>query len=183
MGNLSFREKAFIYVILLLLIIVGGYFLGIRNLNNQYNEYKTQLDQLNARKAYLDQLKLDIDATADEIKQLDGFIEEKELSFIDKIDSECIEQYVLKTFEDAGMPYLASISCEDVACAPVSYPDGSTAPDALQCLRVNVVYSTTDGYITPQYNLNPDQTGEDAGEIISALYALQDSSVAGPRVG
>ena len=51
MGNLSTREKAFIYVILLLLIIVGGYFLGIRNLNNQYNEYKTQLDQLNARKA------------------------------------------------------------------------------------------------------------------------------------
>ena len=183
MGNLSFREKAFIYVILLLLIIVGGYFLGIRNLNNQYNEYKTQLDQLNARKAYLDQLKLDIDATADEIKQLDGFIEEKELSFIDKIDSECIEQYVLKTFEDAGMPYLASISCEDVSCAPVSYPDGSAAPDSLQCLRVNVVYSTTDGYITPQYNLNPDQTGEDAGEIISALYALQDASVAGPRVG
>ena len=183
MGNLSFREKAFIYVILLLLIIVGGYFLGIRNLNNQYNEYKTQLDQLNARKAYLDQLKLDIDATADEIKQLDGFIEEKELSFIDKIDSECIEQYVLKTFEDAGMPYLKSIACEDVSCDPVSYPDGSAAPDSLQCLRVNVVYSTTDGYITPQYNLNPDQTGEDAGEIISALYALQDASVAGPRVG
>ena len=183
MGNLSFREKAFIYVILLLLIIVGGYFLGIRNLNNQYDEYKVQLDQLNARKAYLDQLKLDIDATADEIKQLDTFIEEKELSFIDKIDSECIEQYVMKTFEDAGMPYLASINCEDISCAPVSYPDGSAAPDALQCLRVNVVYSSTDGYITPQYNLNPDQTGDDAGEIISALYALQDSSFAGPRVG
>ena len=183
MGNLSFREKAFIYVILLLLIIVGGYFLGIRNLNKQYDEYKVQLDQLNARKAYLDQLKLDIDATAAEIKQLDSYIEEKELSFIDKLDSECIEQYVLKTFEDAGMPYLASIGCEDVTCAAVSYPDGSTAPDSLQCLRVNVVYSTTDGYITPQYNLNPDQTGEDAGEIISALYALQDASVAGPRVG
>ncbi len=183
MGNLSFREKAFIYVILLLLIIVGGYFLGIRNLNNQYDEYKVQLDQLTARKAYLDQLKLDIDATEEEIEQLNGFIEEKELSFIDKIDSECIEQYVLKTFEDAGMPYLASIGCEDVTCSPVSYPDGTTAPDTLQCLRVNVVYSTTDGYITPQYNLNPDQTGEDAGEIISALYALQDSSVAGPRVG
>jgi hypothetical protein len=165
------------------LIIVGGYFLGIRNLNNQYNEYKVQLDQLNARKAYLDQLKLDIDATADEIKQLDSFIEEKELSFIDKIDSECIEQYVLKTFEDTGMPYLASVSCEDITCAPVYYPDGSVAPDSLQCLRVNVVYSSTDGYITTQYNLNPDQTGEDAGEIISALYALQDSSVAGPRVG
>ncbi len=183
MGNLSTREKAFIYVILLLLIIVGGYFLGIRNLNNQYNEYKTQLDQLNARKAYLDQLKLDIDATADEIKELDGMIEEKELSFIDKLDSECIEQYVMKTLEDSGMPYLSAITCEDIACAPVSYPDGSAAPDSLQCLRVTIKYSTTDGYITPQYNLNPDQTGEDAGAIISALYVLQDESFAGPMVG
>ena len=183
MGNLSVREKAFIYVILLLLIIVGGYFLGIRNLNNQYNEYKTQLDQLNARKAYLDQLKLDIDATADEIKALDVSIEEKELSFIDRLDSECIEQYVMKTLEDAGMPYLSSITCEDITCAPVSYPDGSAAPDTLQCLRVTIKYSSTDGYITTQYNLTPDQTGDDAGEIISALYALQDSSFAGPRVG
>ena len=183
MGNLSVREKAFIYVILLLLIIVGGYFLGIRNLNAQYDEYKVQLDQLNARKAYLDQLKLDIDATADEIKQLDSFIVEKELSFIDKLESECIEQYVLKTMEDNGIPYLSSISCEDVTCNPVSYPDGSMAADTLQCLRVNVKYSSTDGYITTQYNLNPDQTGEDAGEIISALYAIQDSSFAGPRVG
>ena len=183
MGNLSTREKAFSYVILLLLIIVGGYFLGIRNLNNQYNEYKTQLDQLNARKAYLDQLKLDIDATADEIKALDELIEEKELSFIDKLDSECIEQYVMKTLEDSGMPYLSAITCEDVACAPVSYPDGSAAPDSLQCLRVTIKYSTTDGYITPQYNLNPDQTGEDAGAVISALYVLQDESFAGPMVG
>jgi len=183
MGNLSFREKAFIYVILLLLIIVGGYFLGIRNLNNQYNEYKTQLDQLNARKAYLDQLKLDIDATQDEIVELDGFIEEKELSFIDKLDSECIEQYVLKTMEDAGMPYMAAVTCEDVACTPVNYPDGSAAPDSLQCLRVTINYSSTDGYITPQYNLTPDQTGDDAGAIISALYELQDNSFAGPRVG
>lgn len=183
MGNLSTREKAFIYVILLLLIIVGGYFLGIRNLNNQYNEYKTQLDQLTARKAYLDKLKVDIDATADEIKVLDGLIEDKELSFIDKLDSECIEQYVMKTLEESGMPYLSSITCEDIACPPVNYPDGSAAPDSLQCLRVNLKYSTTDGYITPQYNLNPDQTGEDAGAIISALYVLQDESFAGPMVG
>ncbi len=83
MGNLSVREKAFIYVILLLLIIVGGYFLGIRNLNNQYDEYKVQLDQLTARKAYLDQLKLDIDATADELDTLNSYIDEIELSFID----------------------------------------------------------------------------------------------------
>ena len=183
MGNLSMREKAFIYVILLLLIIVGGYFLGIRNLNKQYDEYKTQLDQLNARKAYLDQLKLDIDATAEEIKELDVQIEEKELSFIDRLDSECIEQYVMKTMEESGMPYLSSISCEDITCSPVSYPDGSTAPDTLQCLRVTIKYSSTDGYITTQYNLTPDQTGPDAGEIITALYVLQDSSIAGPRVG
>ena len=183
MGNLSVREKAFIYVILLLLIIVGGYFLGIRNLNNQYDEYKVQLDQLTARKAYLDQLKLDIDATADEIDTLNSYIEEKELSFIDRLDSECIEQYVRKTMEDCGMPYLSMITCEDIACNPVTYPDGTTAPDSLQCLRVTITYSTTDGYITTQYNLNPDQTGDDAGAIISALYDLQDSSFAGPIVG
>jgi cell division protein FtsB len=183
MGNLSTREKAFIYVILLLLIIVAGYFLGIRNLNNQYNEYKTQLEQLTARKDYLDKLKLDIDATADEIKELDGLIEDKELSFIDKLDSECIEQYVMKTLEESGMPYMSSITCEDIACAPVNYPDGSAAPDSLQCLRVTIKYSTTDGYITPQYNLTPDFTGDDAGAIITALYIQQDESFAGPMVG
>ena len=37
MNNLTAREKGFMYVITLLIIVVLGYFFGIRTLNNKYD--------------------------------------------------------------------------------------------------------------------------------------------------
>ena len=56
MNNLTAREKGFMYVITLLIIVVLGYFFGVRTLNNKYEEYKQQLAALEQRKAYLDQM-------------------------------------------------------------------------------------------------------------------------------
>ena len=50
MSNLTAREKAFMYAITLLIIIVLGYFFGIRTLNNKYEEYKAELNELKAFK-------------------------------------------------------------------------------------------------------------------------------------
>lgn len=158
MSNLTAREKAFMYAITLLIIIVLGYFFGIRTLNNKYDQYKAELNELNERKAYLDMLRENNASMANEIDLLKESCSELELSFIDKLETECIEQYILKTFEDAGCPYLVSIEAADVAMPSVTYPDGSLSPDGLLCLQINVSYSSTDGYTVTQYNRTPDFT-------------------------
>ena len=158
MNNLTAREKGFMYVITLLIIVVLGYFFGIRTLNNKYEEYKVELQTLQERKAYLDQLRENNASMATEIEALKASCEQLELSFIDKLETECIEQYVLKTFEDAGCPFLISVSSTENGMAPVSYPDGTPAAESLICLQIKVMYSSTDGYTVTQYNRTPDFT-------------------------
>ena len=150
MNNLSSREKAFIYVMGLLIVIVLGYFFGIRSLNNKYDEYEARLAELNTRKAYLDQLMLDNAEMDKEISNIEAAISDVELSFLDNIDTECIEQYLLDTFEDKNCPYLKSVEAEEVECAPVILADGTTSADQLECIRVTLTYSTTDGFNVTQ---------------------------------
>ena len=158
MNNLTAREKGFMYVVTLLIIVVLGYFFGIRTLNNKYEDYKKELQALQERKAYLDQLRANNASMANEIEMLKTSCSEIELSFIDRLETECLEQYVLKTFEDAGCPFLMSVSSTDVGMKSVTYPDGTSSPDSVVCMRINVSYSTTDGYTVTQYNRTPDFT-------------------------
>ena len=172
MNNLTAREKGFMYVITLLIIVVLGYFFGIRTLNNKYEEYKAELQALEDRKAYLDQIRANNATMATEIELLKGACAEIELSFIDNLETECIEQYVLKTFEDAGCPFMVSVTSADVGMPSVTYPDGTPSKDGLACLSITVVYSSTDGYTVTQYNRNPDFTPGakvPAGETIDTL--------------
>ena len=162
MNNLSAREKTGIYVISLLVLILLGYVLGVRTLNNKYAVLETQYNELVARREYLNQLKANVAQTSEEIQKLNEQISKVELSFIDKLENECLMQYVLKTFEDSGIPYMANISTEDVTCNPITYADGTSCPDALQCTRVKVTYASTDGYIIPAYNLTPDTISKPA---------------------
>jgi hypothetical protein len=158
MNNLTAREKGFMYVITLLIIVVLGYFFGIRTLNNKYDEYKKQLASLEERRAYLEQIRANNAEMETEITALIEANKKLELSFIDQLDSESIEQYVLKTFEQAGCPYLKGITATDVGMPGVAYPDGTPSPDGLVSLLVTVSYVTTDGYTVPGYNRNPDFT-------------------------
>lgn len=158
MNNLSAREKTGIYVISLLILILLGYVFGIRTLNNKYAVLEQQYNELVARRDYLNQLKANVAQTSEEIERLNESISQVELSFIDKIENECLMQYVLKTFEENGIPYMSDIKTEDVKCPGFSYADGTASPDALQCTRILVTYATTDGYIIPQYNTTPDTT-------------------------
>ncbi len=162
MNNLSAREKTGIYVISLLILILLGYILGIRTLNNRYAVLEQQYNELVKRRDYLNQLKANVAQTTDEIKQLNESISKVELSFIDKLENECLMQYVLKTFEDSGIPYLADVATEDVKCAAVTYADGTSSPDALQCTRIKVTYASTDGYMIPAYNRTPDTISKPA---------------------
>ena len=158
MNNLTAREKGFMYVITLLIIVVLGYFFGVRTLNDKYDEYKGQLAALEQRKAYLDQIRANNATMAKEIEVLKEANKKLELTFIDKLESECVEQYVLKTFEAEGCPYLTNVAVTDIGMGAFSYPDGTTSPDGLVCMQVNVTYSTTDGYTVTQYNRTPDFT-------------------------
>lgn len=172
MNNLTAREKGFMYVITLLVIVVLGYFFGIRTLNNKYEEYKTELKTLQDRKAYLDQLRENNASMANEIELLKASCSELELSFIDEIETECLEQYVLKTFEDAGCPFLVSVSSSEVGMQSVNYPDGTSSPDKLLCSQISVTYSTTDGYTVTQYNRTPDFTNP--ATVAETITDLQD---------
>ena len=173
MNNLTAREKGFMYVITLLIIVVLGYFFGVRTLNDKYEEYKQQLAALQQRKAYLDQIRANNATMEAEIKLLKEECEKLELSFIDKIESETIEQYVLKTFETEGCPYLTSISSTDVGMPSVTYADGTTSSDGLVCLQVNVTYVSTDGYTVTQYNRTPDFT---SGSKTNVAETIEDLS-------
>ena len=158
MNNLTAREKGFMYVITLLIIVVLGYFFGIRTLNNKYDEYRAELQSLQERKAYLDQLRENNASMASEIEILKSSCSEIELSFIDRLETECIEQYVLKTFETAGCPFLTDISSGEIGMGSVTYPDGTTCPDNVVCMQISVSYVSTDGYTVTQYNRTPDFT-------------------------
>lgn len=162
MNNLSAREKTGIYVISLLILILLGYVLGIRTLNNKYAELETKYNELVARREYLNQLKSNVAQASADIQKLNQDISKVELSFIDKLENECLMQYVLKTFESSGIPYMSDIKTEDVQCQSITYADGTNSPDALQCTRVTVTYASTDGYIIPQYNLTPDTISKPA---------------------
>ena len=176
MNNLTAREKGFMYVITLLIIVVLGYFFGVRTLNDKYEEYKQQLAALQQKRAYLDQIKQNNAQMAEEIQFLKGECEKLELTFIDKIEAETIENYVLKTFEDAECPFLTSVSTSDVGMPAVTYPDGSPSSDSLACLQVFVTYVTTDGYTVTQYNRTPDLTNDPKGEVsaVEAAAAIKD---------
>ncbi|MBR4947112.1 MAG: hypothetical protein IKZ29_00960 [Clostridiales bacterium] len=173
MGNLTAREKAFMYAITLLIIIVLGYFFGIRTLNDKYDQYKAELQELKERQAYLDMLRANNENMRTEIDDLNEQCSELEMSFIDKLETEVIQQYVLSTFEKAGCPYLVGITSSDVGMATVSYPDGTASPDSLVCMQVVVVYSSTDGYTVTQYNRTPDFTASDE-EVEKTLEELMD---------
>lgn len=174
MNNLTAREKGFMYVITLLIIVVLSYFFGIRTLNNKYDEYKQQLQALQERKAYLEQIKANNASMATEIKALKEQCEKLELSFIDKVEAECVEQYVLKTFEEAKCPFLIDVSTNDVAMSAITYADGSASPDGLTCVQVDVTYTSTDGYTVTQYNRNPDFTSGSEVPVATTIKELQD---------
>lgn len=173
MNNLTAREKGFMYVITLLIIVVLGYFFGIRTLNNKYDEYKAELQSLQERKAYLDQLRANNASMATEIELLKASCAEIELSFIDKLETECLEQYVLKTFEDAGCPFLIGVTSADLGMPAVTYPDGTPSKDGLACMQITVSYSSTDGYTVTQYNRTPDFTN---GSKVPVTETISDLS-------
>lgn len=174
MNNLTAREKGFMYVITLLIIVVLGYFFGIRTLNNKYDEYRAELQSLQDRKAYLDQLRENNASMASEIEILKSSCSEIELSFIDRLETECLEQYVLKTFETAGCPYLTTISSGEIGMTAVTYPDGTTSPDNVVCMQIAVTYTSTDGYTIPQYNRTPDFTVAAPTPAVNTITDLSD---------
>ena len=174
MGNLSLREKAIIYLLALFVIAFLAYFFGIRTLNEAYEDLQGQLVTLQQQKEYLDQLKQNNIDTENAINEVKQNIIALEGTFISDIRTENIEQYVLKKMEDAGMPFLASVSVEDVPMDAVLLADGSRSPDSVLCKRVLVEYATTDGYEITQYNTTPSLTTETGAIDASVISNIID---------
>lgn len=158
------------YLLILVVIALLAYMFGIRTLNNANADMQAELATLRQQKEYLDQLKQENIETENTISELKNNIESVEQSFICNIKTENIEQYVLKVFEDNGMPYLDRVNMEDIQMNAVTLADGSASDDALLCKRVNVTYASTDGYEALQYNLNPAMNTEN-GALDAAVIA------------
>jgi hypothetical protein len=152
MGNIGQREKYYLMLLGIVVVAVLIYFFGIRNLGYKHEDLVNERTQLEEQLAYYEALKTQNAETQTQIDLIREQISEEEERFLPSICSEAIEQYVLKTFEDAGCPYLVSVNEQDIVTEPVQMPDGSAAPDTLVVKRVTVQYSTTDGYNIPEYN-------------------------------
>ena len=152
MGNLGAREKYGLMLLGVVAVVFVIYFFGIRNLDARYDELVAERTELQAQLDYYESLKAQNDETQAQIEQLKTEIAEVEGTFLPYICAESIEQYVLKTFEDAGCPYLVSVAAEDMTGDVVKLPDGSPASDSLLIKRITVQYSTTDGFNIPNYN-------------------------------
>ncbi len=154
MGNIGKRERYYLMLLGIVIAVLLIYYFGIRNLGIKYDEMVDTRSQLQAQLDYYEALKTQNDEALAQINQLKNEISEAEARFLPNICSEAIEQYVLKTFEDAGCPYLVSVSASDIAASGVTLPDGSSASDSLLIKRITVQYSTTDGFCIPEYNRN-----------------------------
>lgn len=152
MGNLGDRERYGVMLLGIVVVVFVIYFFGIRSLDGKYDELVTKREELQAQLDYYESLKSQNAATQAQIDELKANIAEVEGTFLPAICSEAIEQYVLKTFEDAGCFYLVSVEAQDVALEAVTLPNGNTATDGLVVKRMVVQYSTTDGFNIPNYN-------------------------------
>ena len=152
MGNIGQREKYYLMLLGIVLVVVLIYFFGIRNLGYKHEDLVNERTQLEEQLAYYEALKTQNAETQAQIDQLRTQITDEESRFLPYICSEAIEQYVLKTFEDAGCPYLVSVHAEDLVPEAVTLPDGTSAVDGLIVKRITVQYSTTDGFCVPDYN-------------------------------
>lgn len=160
MNNMTTREKAMAFGILLILIIFLVYFFGIRILNDNYKKYQEDLKTLQDRKKFLDELKEENANTELEIKQLNADIEKIELSFIDKIESENIEQYMFAIFEKHECPLLTEVKCEDVPMLPIQLADGTTSDNMVLRRSFDISYVTGDGFLPTTYNGVPSFKNE-----------------------
>ncbi|MBP3811110.1 MAG: type II secretion system protein M [Clostridiales bacterium] len=152
MGNIGQREKYYLMLLGIVVVVVLVYFFGIRNLGAKHEDLVAERTRLEEQLAYYEALKTQNAETQAQIDQIREQIADEEARFLPFICSEAIEQYVLKTFEDAGCPYLVSVTATDVAPATVTLPNGSSATDTLLDKRISVQYCTTDGYNIPEYN-------------------------------
>ncbi|MBP5655832.1 MAG: hypothetical protein J6X33_10020 [Clostridiales bacterium] len=161
MNNLTTREKAMAFGILLILVIFLVYFFGIRILNDNYKQYQQDLKTLQDKKKFLDELKEENANTEEEIKLLNANIEKIELSFIDKLETENIEQYLFDVFEKNNCPYMSNVDVEDITMTPIVLADGSSSENAVLRRSIKITYVTTDGFLPATYNGDPSFWNED----------------------
>jgi len=166
MSTLSLREKAIMYLTLLVVIGLLAYLFGIRTLNTAYADMQVEYETLQAQKAYLDQLKQENIGTENAIEELKNNIMSFEQSFISEIKSENLEQYVLKVFENAGNPFLASVTVEPVSTDAIVMANGQVADESLVCQRVNVKYATSDGFEALQADKFLNPTTDEHGNLL-----------------
>ena len=156
MGNLSTREKVLIYVVILLLLIGIVYVAAVRPLQNAIDDAKATLADRKQTFDYYEELRASNSNTKKAIEEIEGTIKKQEASLLADIDTETIENYVMQVYENAGSPYLSSITSQDIPQDDIYLPDGSIASERLVLKRITVEYATTDGFTIPEYNKKPE---------------------------
>ncbi len=177
MGNLSNREKFLMIAIVLLIAIFALQMFVLNPLKDKQADLTAEKEELEDQKAYYDQMIADNERNQLELEALKSSIKEIETSFIAELNSEALEQYVLKIFEDNNCPYLVSAGVSDVSMPSVVLPDGTVSANSLRVKRVTVSYSTTDGFLVPQFNLTDPNSVEQFQQWITRVNENIESSL------
>lgn len=156
MGNLGQREKYGVIAVIILIIMFGIYFFGIRKNQADEIELNAKVVDLQNKINYYDRLKSENEQTKSAIKEVESSIADLESKFIPVIRTENIERYVINKFMSSNVMYLNSISSENAPAERPTLPNGKQSNDALLLTKVTVEYSTTDGLLPGAYNM----TGE-----------------------
>ena len=156
MGNLGQREKYGVIAVIILIVMFGIYFFGIRKNQQDAEELSAKATDLQAQIDYYDSLKAENEQTQAEIHQIESTISDLESQFIPVIQTENLERYVINKFKSKNCMYLNTITSENAVPDRVVLPSGDLSNDALLITSISVEYSTTDGLLPGAYNM----TGE-----------------------
>ncbi|MBQ1894463.1 MAG: hypothetical protein II167_02090 [Clostridiales bacterium] len=177
MGNLSNRERFLMIAIVLIIAIFALQMFVLNPLKDKQSELIDEKNELEDQQAYLDQMIEKNEQNRQQLDILNGQIKDIETSFIAQLNSEALEQYIMKIFEDNNCPYLVAAGVSDVNQPSVILPDGTVSPNILKVKRVSVTYSTTDGFLVPQFNLTDPNSVEQFREWWGRVQEGIESSV------
>ena len=175
MKNLTSREKALIFFLLLVVVVVVFVFLIIRPLNNKIADQEAIRAEKARMSEQYNQLSGENAEAERQLNQTQSEIKDLENSFLPELNTEAILQYLMQTFEDNGCPYLFDWETTNIDIESATLPDGSAFSDKVNCKRISLSYSSTDGYGIPEYNRQPlwyDEFHFEADAITSAIQNI-----------
>lgn len=182
MKNLSLKERVLLIGVGLALFVAIAYIFVIMPLDKKISQRKLDLQERELQDQQYEAIKASNDTLKHDISEAEKAVSEIETSLMADVDVEVIENYVMSVFESKGSKYLSTMSSEDIVTDDIYLPGGDIANQKLKCKRISLEYATTDGFTIPEYNLDPNWSGENGIDLeVVAEYIEHMGDYEDPR--